>query len=101
MTDKDPAQASDDIARQMTSAFRTEFLNEPDTLSATADEYAMSRAQGAPTKGTAFLEIKRGPNAGSRFQLDQATTSAGRHPNSDIFLDDVTVSLGDHQTVPG
>jgi pSer/pThr/pTyr-binding forkhead associated (FHA) protein len=52
----------------------------------------MSRAQGAPTKGTAFLEIKRGPNAGSRFQLDQATTSAGRHPNSDIFLDDVTVS---------
>ena len=92
MTDKDPAQASDDIARQMTFAFRSEFLNEPDTLSATADEYARSRAQGPPTKGTAFLEIKRGPNAGSRFPLDQATTSAGRHPNSDIFLDDVTVS---------
>ena len=26
------------------------------------------------------------------FLLDQATTSAGRHPDSDIFLDDVTVS---------
>jgi pSer/pThr/pTyr-binding forkhead associated (FHA) protein len=24
--------------------------------------------------------------------LDQATTTAGRHPNSDIFLDDITVS---------
>nr|WP_255359487.1 FHA domain-containing protein [Nocardia sp. NRRL WC-3656] len=36
--------------------------------------------------------VKRGPNAGSRFLLDQPTTSAGRHPDSDIFLDDVTVS---------
>jgi pSer/pThr/pTyr-binding forkhead associated (FHA) protein len=35
--------------------------------------------------------VKRGPNAGSRFLLDQAITTAGRHPNSDIFLDDVTV----------
>ena len=34
--------------------------------------------------------VKRGPNAGSRFLLDQPTTSAGRHPDSDIFLDDVT-----------
>ena len=29
---------------------------------------------------------------GTRFLLDQAITSAGRHPDSDIFLDDVTVS---------
>ena len=36
--------------------------------------------------------MKRGPNAGSRFLLDQPVTSAGRHPISDIFLDDVTVS---------
>ena len=42
--------------------------------------------------GTALLVVKRGPNAGSRFLLDQTTTSAGRHPDSDIFLDDVTVS---------
>ena len=34
----------------------------------------------------------RGPNAGSRFLLDHDFTSAGRHPDSDIFLDDVTVS---------
>jgi pSer/pThr/pTyr-binding forkhead associated (FHA) protein len=34
----------------------------------------------------------RGPNAGSRFRLDGELTTAGRHPDSDIFLDDVTVS---------
>jgi hypothetical protein len=36
--------------------------------------------------------VKRGPNAGSRFVLDAGTTTVGRHPESDIFLDDVTVS---------
>jgi pSer/pThr/pTyr-binding forkhead associated (FHA) protein len=41
---------------------------------------------------TALLLVKRGPNAGSRFLLDRDTTTAGRHPESDIFLDDVTVS---------
>jgi hypothetical protein len=42
--------------------------------------------------GTALLVVQRGPNAGSRFLLDKDRTSAGRHPESDIFLDDVTVS---------
>jgi len=42
--------------------------------------------------GTALLVVKRGPNAGSRFLLDNDLTTAGRHPESDIFLDDVTVS---------
>jgi pSer/pThr/pTyr-binding forkhead associated (FHA) protein len=42
--------------------------------------------------GFALLVVQRGPNAGSRFLLDQTLTTAGRHPDSDIFLDDVTVS---------
>jgi len=42
--------------------------------------------------GSALLVVLRGPNAGSRFLLDTTTVSAGRHPDSDIFLDDVTVS---------
>ena len=42
--------------------------------------------------GSALLVVKRGPNAGSRFLLDRPVTTAGRHPDSEIFLDDVTVS---------
>ena len=42
--------------------------------------------------GSALLVVKRGPNAGSRFLLDRTVTTAGRHPDSEIFLDDVTVS---------
>jgi pSer/pThr/pTyr-binding forkhead associated (FHA) protein len=42
--------------------------------------------------GQALLVVQRGPNAGSRFLLDTDVTTAGRHPESDIFLDDVTVS---------
>ncbi len=42
--------------------------------------------------GSALLVVRRGPNAGSRFLLDRDVTTAGRHPDSDIFLDDVTVS---------
>lgn len=38
------------------------------------------------------LVVKRGPKAGSRFPLDPVLTTAGRHPDSTIFLDDVTVS---------
>jgi FHA domain/zinc-ribbon domain len=42
--------------------------------------------------GAGLLLVKRGPGAGSRFVLASDSTSAGRHPDSDIFLDDVTVS---------
>ena len=41
---------------------------------------------------SAMVVVKRGPNAGSKFALDQDVTRAGRHPDSDIFLDDITVS---------
>jgi pSer/pThr/pTyr-binding forkhead associated (FHA) protein len=43
-------------------------------------------------EGTATLVVTRGPGAGSRFLLDADVVRAGRHPDSDIFLDDVTVS---------
>ena len=42
--------------------------------------------------GTGVLVVTRGEAAGSRILLDLATTTAGRHPKSDIFLDDITVS---------
>jgi pSer/pThr/pTyr-binding forkhead associated (FHA) protein len=42
--------------------------------------------------GTALLLVRHGPTAGARFLLDADVTTVGRHPNNDIFLDDVTVS---------
>lgn len=42
--------------------------------------------------GRGVLIVKRGPNAGSKFFLDSDSTAIGRHPDSDIFLDDITVS---------
>jgi len=42
--------------------------------------------------GMGMLVVRRGPNAGSRYVLDSEVTALGRHPVSDIFLDDITVS---------
>ncbi|MCG2623825.1 FHA domain-containing protein [Arthrobacter sp. I2-34] len=42
--------------------------------------------------GSALLIAHSGPNMGARFLLDQDVTTAGRHPEADVFLDDVTVS---------
>lgn len=50
------------------------------------------RTRSAPAAGArATLEVIRGPNAGARFILADETT-LGRHPQSDIVLDDVSVS---------
>lgn len=38
------------------------------------------------------LVVTRGPTAGSRYALTEPVTTIGRHPDSGIFLDDVTVS---------
>ena len=51
-----------------------------------------SRVSGSLPPGMALLVVRRGPNAGARFLLDHDVTTSGRHPDSDIFLDDVTVS---------
>lgn len=42
--------------------------------------------------GSALLVAHEGPNRGARFLLDQDRVTVGRHPDADIFLDDVTVS---------
>ncbi len=74
---------------ETTSVFRADLLKEMET-GATASEN-VGGVEGLP-EGAALLVVKRGPNAGARFLLDQDTTTAGRHPEADIFLDDVTVS---------
>ena len=42
--------------------------------------------------GVGMLVVTRGPNSGSKFALDEPLVTAGRHPDSVIFLDDITVS---------
>lgn len=42
--------------------------------------------------GSALLLVQKGPNAGARYLLNSDLVTVGRNPESDIFLDDVTVS---------
>jgi pSer/pThr/pTyr-binding forkhead associated (FHA) protein len=77
----------DEAAADITSAYRADFSEH--------DAPAKPSTQGTVStlpSGSAQLVVKRGPNAGSRIVLDQPVKSAGRHPNSDIFCDDITVS---------
>ena len=61
------------------------------SLSSAAIAARQAAVEALPS-GSALLVVRRGPNSGSRFLLDGDLTTAGRHPQSDIFLDDVTVS---------
>lgn len=51
-----------------------------------------SEAVRALPAGSALLLASGGPEHGARFLLDAPVTTVGRHPDADIFLDDVTVS---------
>jgi hypothetical protein len=59
---------------------------------AAGEEGLTGRVANSLPPGMALLIVRRGPNAGARFLLDRDVTTSGRHPDSDIFLDDVTVS---------
>lgn len=43
-------------------------------------------------KGSALLIVQRGSDVGARYLLDHDENTAGRHPDCDVFLDDITVS---------
>ena len=83
-------KTTDKVTADATSAFCADFLGDLDTSTDAIVEAGVWE-KGSPS-GSAMLVVKRGPNAGSRFRLDQPVTSAGRHPDSDIFLDDVSIS---------
>ena len=57
-----------------------------------AADDALTVSIGELPEGLGMLVVKRGPNAGSKYVLEADVTTAGRHPDSDIFLDDITVS---------
>lgn len=85
-----PAETGGDATSTMAMVREETAQVERDDSSdlAAADQAAVD----ALPEGSALLVVLRGPNAGSRFLLDTDVVSAGRHPDSDIFLDDVTVS---------
>ncbi|MGD9528142.1 oxoglutarate dehydrogenase inhibitor Odhl [Pseudonocardia sp.] len=87
MTMNDGPGVPPERSPETTSVFRADFLADVEPQ----QDQPVSGLESLPA-GAALLVVKRGPNAGSRFLLDHVTTSAGRHPESDIFLDDVTVS---------
>lgn len=84
MTENDRRSAASDS----TSIFAGGLFNAADPETS---EEVLGGVDGL-SAGAALLVVKRGPNAGSRFALDRDRITAGRHPESDIFLDDVTVS---------
>jgi hypothetical protein len=83
-------KATDKATADATSAFCADFLGDLDTSTDAVVEAAVWET-GSPS-GSAMLVVKRGPNAGSRFRLDQPVTSAGRHL--------LTVFLNDDHLVP-
>src|SRR5919206_3032457 len=74
----------------VTSTLNLGSLDE--TMDGPDADVAPTRMSGSLPPGMALLAVRRGPNAGARFLLDHDVTTSGRPPDSDIFLDDVTVS---------
>jgi hypothetical protein len=69
----------------------TVTLQPVDVLGEGAEEDFATISVDVP-RSAAILVVRRGPEAGSRFTLGIGLTWAGRHPESGIFLDDITVS---------
>jgi len=80
-----------DSPAETTSSIPIPSSIDPDTRGGELTKDDASAVEALPG-GSALLLVQRGPSAGSRFLLDTEEVSAGRHPDSDIFLDDVTVS---------
>jgi pSer/pThr/pTyr-binding forkhead associated (FHA) protein len=87
-SDSDP-RVEPESASELTSTLSIAVPDsEADATAADPDQAAVD----ALNPGSSLLVVRRGPNAGSRFVLEVDLVTAGRHPESDIFLDDVTVS---------
>jgi pSer/pThr/pTyr-binding forkhead associated (FHA) protein len=64
----------------------------PEEPSGELGEEELGVEVGELAAGTGVLVVKRGPESGAKFVLDNELTRVGRHPESEIFLDDITVS---------
>jgi pSer/pThr/pTyr-binding forkhead associated (FHA) protein len=90
---RDPEEAGRGAPQPADTTISLGALSTPDAVEAeTGLTAADTAAIDALPSQSALLVVQRGPNAGARFLLDADRTTAGRRPDSDIFLDDVTVS---------
>src|SRR5262245_4850822 len=75
---------------------QVEVESDPTVVYVLIQEHAgpLTREEAGSVEGfTGFaLVIERGPQTGLSYVLPQGNTTVGRHPESDIFLNDVTVS---------
>lgn len=71
-----------------------EAVSDEHTMNLNIEPAAGESIDVEPTDLTAggLLVVTRGPNSGSKYEIDQDFITLGRHPDSDVFLDDVTVS---------
>lgn len=76
--------SASDTTRTMPAA-----VDDRDSESLTVEDEAAVKAL---PRGSALLVVRRGSNAGSRYLLNTDVVTAGRHQDSDIFLDDISVS---------
>lgn len=79
------------VSNDTTAHFTDDFRSQLAALEAGVSDEEREAISALPS-GSALLVVRRGPNIGARFLLDGDVTVAGRHPDADIFLDDVTVS---------
>jgi pSer/pThr/pTyr-binding forkhead associated (FHA) protein len=82
---------NDQSGGKPTLSFSDEFSAQLAALEGAVSPEEREAIAALPSR-SALLVVRRGPNAGARFLLDADVTTVGRHPDADIFLDDVTVS---------
>ena len=79
-------------ASMLTSAPDTSVSVSPVDESGDGGDPATPVGQLELPRGVGLLVVRRGNDEGARFPLEKVETSVGRHPESDVFLDDITVS---------
>lgn len=85
------ALAADSVTETSTMmALSMEDQPRPNSEAELTDQEREAARSLAP--GNALLIVKRGAGDSNRFLIDADITNVGRHPESDIFLDDITVS---------
>ncbi|MFG6401043.1 MULTISPECIES: FHA domain-containing protein [unclassified Microbacterium] len=92
----DLRQGRDDSAAERPNHDMTQTFGHDSDLSFVPFGFDLSDAEleaiGALPSRAALLVVRSGPTAGARYLLDTDVTTVGRHPEADIFFDDVTVS---------